>query len=52
MKVASNFIPSSSWNKNKIQIKSDMNFNPNTDFVIIPEIWAHFVYDILIRQKT
>ena len=51
MKAASNFMPSSSWNKNKIQIKSDMNFNPDTDFVIIPEIWAHFAYDILIRQK-
>ena len=51
MTAASNFIPSSSWNKNKIQIKSDMNFNPNTDFVIIPEIWAHFAYDLLIRQK-
>ena len=51
MTAASNFIPPSSWNKNKIQIKSDMNFNPNTDFVIIPEIWAHFAYDILIRQK-
>ena len=51
MKAVSNFIPSSSWNKNKIQIKSDMNFNPNTDFVIIPEIWAHFAYDLLIRQK-
>ena len=51
MKAARNFIPPSSWNKNKIQIKSDMNFNSNTDFVIIPEIWAHFAYDILIRQK-
>ena len=51
MKAARNFIPPSSWNKNKIQIKSDMNFNPNTDFVIIPEIWAHFAYDLLIRQK-
>ena len=51
MTVASNFIPPSSWNKSKIQIKSDMNFNPDTDFIIIPEIWAHFAYDILIRQK-
>ena len=40
MKALSSFIPSSSWVKNKILIKNDMNFNPDTDFVIMPEIWA------------
>ena len=28
-----------------------MNFNPNTDFVILPEIWAHFASDFLIKKK-
>ena len=51
MKVVNSFIPSSSWTKNKILIKNDMNFNPDTDFVIMPEIWAHFANDFLVRQK-
>ena len=28
-----------------------MNFNPETDFVIIPVIWAHFAIDFLIKEK-
>ena len=52
MKAANSFIPSSSWVKNKILIKSDMNFNPKTDFIIIPEIWAHFASQLLIKKKN
>ena len=51
MKPVSTFMPSSSWIKNKVLIKSDMNFNPKTDFVIIPEIWAHFASHLLIKKK-
>ena len=51
MKPAKSFVPSSSWVKNKILIKNDMNFNPKTDFVIIPEIWAHFANDFLVKKK-
>ena len=51
MKAVKSFTPSSSWSKNKILIKKDMNFNPNTDFVILPEIWAHFANDFLIKKK-
>ena len=51
MKAVSSFIPSSSWVKNKILIKNDMNFDPDTDFVIMPEIWAHFASDFLVKQK-
>ena len=28
-----------------------MNFNAKTDFVILPEIWAHFANDFLIKNK-
>ena len=28
-----------------------MNFDPKTDFVILPEIWAHFANDFLIKKK-
>ncbi len=52
MKPVKSFTPSSSWNKNKILIKKDMNFNPKTDFVILPEIWAHFANDFLIKKKN
>ena len=51
MKAAGSFIPSSSWTENKISIKKDINFNPKTDFVIIPEIWAHFACQLLIKKK-
>jgi len=51
MKAVNSFIPSSSWAKNEIIIKNDMNFSPETDFVIIPEIWAHFAIDFLIKKK-
>ncbi len=51
MKPVSSFTPSSTWTKNKILIKNDMSFNPKTDFIIIPEIWAHFAYDFLIKKK-
>ena len=51
MKAVNSFMPSSSWAKNKILIKNDMNFNPDTDFVIMPEIWAHFASDFLVKQK-
>ena len=51
MKPASHFKPSSSWIKNKVLTKNDMNFNSKTDFVIIPEIWAHFASDFLIKKK-
>jgi len=51
MKTAKSFVPSASWTKHKIQIKNDMNFNAKTDFVILPEIWAHFASDFLIKNK-
>ena len=51
MRTAKFFVPSPSWTKHKIQIKNDMNFNAKTDFVILPEIWAHFANNFLIKNK-
>ncbi len=51
MKAVTNFKPSSNWVKNKILNKNDMNFDPKTDFIIIPEIWAHFASHLLIKKK-
>ena len=51
MKAVTNFKPSSHWIKNKVITKNNMNFNPKTDFVVIPEIWAHFASHLLIKKK-
>tara|TARA_B100000700_G_scaffold172623_1_gene190714 strand:+ start:5719 stop:6300 length:582 start_codon:yes stop_codon:yes gene_type:complete len=39
------------WFKNKINIKQNFNFNNEKDFVILPEIFAHFADDFLIEKK-
>ena len=39
------------WFDNKINIKKKLNFNNKNDFVILPEIFAHFAKDLLIKKK-
>jgi hypothetical protein len=39
------------WINNPIKLKNNLFFNPKNDFVIIPEIWAHFAEDFLIKKK-
>ena len=39
------------WFSNKVSIKQNLNFNQNTDFVILPEIHAHLAEDLLIKKK-
>ena len=39
------------WFKNNIYIKEDLIFKKNKDFVILPEIFAHLAYDLLIKNK-
>ena len=38
-------------NKKNIVIKKDFNFNKNSDFVILPEIFAHFASGMLFKKK-
>ena len=38
------------WFNNRIKIKNDFNFNKDKDFVILPEIFAHFADDLLIKN--
>lgn len=40
------------WFSNKIKIKNDFNFNKDKDFVILPEIFAHFAVDLLIKNDV
>jgi len=39
------------WFDNKIKIKNDFNFNKEKDFVILPEIFAHFAEELLIKNN-
>jgi hypothetical protein len=39
------------WSNNLIKSRDKFNFDPKKDFVIIPEIWAHFAEDFLIKKK-
>lgn len=50
--VDKNFIPSKKWIKNQISKKKNLNFNPNSDFLIIPEIMAHLAEDLCINKKV
>ena len=34
-----------------MSIKNNLNFNQNSDFVILPEIYAHLADDLLIKNK-
>jgi len=39
------------WFANNVKIKNNLNFNFKKDFVIIPEIFAHFATDLFIKKK-
>jgi len=39
------------WISNSIRLRNNFYFNPKNDFVIIPEIWAHFAEDMLIKKN-
>ena len=52
MKVSKNFKPNKEWHKEEIFNGENLNFDKKKDFVIIPEIWAHFATDLkFVEQK-
>ena len=52
MKVSQKFLPNKKWHNEDITLGKNLNFNKNSDFIILPEIWAHFAVDLgLIKQK-
>ena len=52
MKVSKNFLPDSNWYNKKFNLGDNLNFNQNKDFVVLPEIWAHFAVDLgFIKKK-
>ena len=51
MKVSKNFIPSTKWHNKNISVGKNLNFNYKKDFIILPEIWAHFADDLELKKK-
>ena len=51
MKISKKFRPKKDWHEDKILIGDNFNFNKKKDFVIIPEIWAHFAADLKFAEK-
>ena len=51
MKVSNNFLPDNNWYNDKIKIIKNLKFNKNKDFIIIPEIFAHFAEELELKKK-
>ena len=51
MKVSKSFEPDKKWFQEKIDQKKNLSFDNQTDFIIIPEIWAHFAEDLKFYEK-
>jgi hypothetical protein len=52
MKISKKFRPKNDWYENKIFNSNNFSFNKKKDFIVIPEIWAHFAIDLkLIENK-
>jgi glycosyltransferase involved in cell wall biosynthesis len=39
------------WIKNSVKVRNKFNFDQKNDFIILPEIWAHFAEDFLIKKN-
>ncbi len=39
------------WFPNNVYVKNNLNFNQHSDFVILPEIYAHLADDLLIKNN-
>ena len=51
MKISKNYSPSDKWVTNKVILGKSLDFNKHNDFLIIPEIWAHFADDLNLTKK-
>ena len=47
--VAKNY--KSKWINNSIRIRNTFDFDKKNDFIILPEIWAHFAEEFLIKKN-
>ncbi|ETA70919.1 glycosyltransferase [Candidatus Pelagibacter ubique] len=51
MRVSRKYRPKKDWHKNKILVGDNINFDKKKDFIIIPEIWAHFAVDLKFAEN-
>ena len=51
MKISKKFKPKKDWYENKIFSSNNLNFDKKKDFIIIPEIWAHFATDLKFAEN-
>ena len=51
MKISKKFRPKKDWYENKIFNSHNLNFDKTRDFIVIPEIWAHFAIDLGLAEN-
>jgi hypothetical protein len=51
MKISKKFKPKKDWYSNKIFNDHNFKFDKKKDFIIIPEIWAHFANDLKFAEN-
>lgn len=51
IKAVKNFYPSKNWIKHNFAIKNNLKFCKQSDFIILPEIIAHFADEFCIKNK-
>jgi len=51
MKISDKYKPKKDWHDKKILVNDNINFDKKKDFIIIPEIWAHFAIDLKLAEK-
>ena len=51
MKINKKFKPKKDWYKNKVFNSHNLNFDKKKDFIVIPEIWAHFATDLKFAEN-
>ena len=51
MKISKKFKPKKDWYEKKVFSGHNLNFDKKKDFIIIPEIWAHFADDLELKKK-
>lgn len=50
-KIIKNFLPNNEWINTKIKNKNELAFNSKNDFLIFPEIIAHFAKNICFKKN-
>ena len=51
MKISKKFQPSNDWATSTLVFGKKSNFDNKHDFIILPEIWAHFAEDLEFNKK-